>query len=51
MADDEPHVFTDADLNSYTEDVSWVDWLLAQPTDGWCWDRAHKVKALVPINH
>ena len=36
--------------NSCTEDVAWVDWLLVQPTTGWCRDRAHKVKALAPKN-
>ena len=50
MADDDPYVFTDADVNSYQEELPWVEWLLAQDREGFTWERAHKVKALVPCN-
>ena len=50
MADDDPYVFTDADVNSYKEELPWVEWLLAQDREGFTWERAHKVKALAPCN-
>ena len=50
MADDDPYVFTDADVKSYKEELAWAEWLLAQDREGFTWERAHKVKALVPCN-
>ena len=50
MADDDPYVSTDADVKSYKEELAWAEWLLAQDREGFTWERAHKVKALVPCN-
>ena len=50
QSDDDPCVFTDADVGSYKEDITWVEVSLARPNTGLCWERAHKVKALALTN-